>query len=251
MDTDILKGKRILFVDDNYMVRILAVMILSQYGAEVTEAEDGKIAIEKIEQGVYDLILMDVQMPIKDGIETTQYIRNNISRDIPIIALTANDLNNEEARCIEAGMNAFLSKPFDEHKLVQLVAGWLGKSLNDPDYLSGTESKGAKLFDLDKLKVISRGNDSFVIKMTTLFVDTMPDMLQQMEQAYNNKNYETIAEATHRIKSSIHIMCITSLDKDLEVLEDCKRTKYSDAQISNHIQHLKMVINEVIRQIQV
>ena len=125
-DTRILKGKRILLVEDNPINRLVARTVLKLYGAEVTEAPDGIMAIDLFEKNIFDLVLMDVQMPGKDGLETTRYIRSHMDSSIPIIALTANAFKEEEERCMQAGMNDFISKPFDEEQMIQLIARWLG-----------------------------------------------------------------------------------------------------------------------------
>ena len=124
-------------------------------GAEVTEAADGSIAIEKMEQSEFDLILMDVQMPVKDGIETTRHIRAHMDTAIPIIALTANAFKQEQERCTEAGMNDFISKPFDENQMVQLIAEWLGRGSITDSLQNDKPKLNAKLYDLSKLKAFN------------------------------------------------------------------------------------------------
>jgi CheY-like chemotaxis protein len=219
IDTHILKGKRILLVEDNEMNRFLANTVLSQYGAQVDEAGDGVKAIDKISHNPFDIILMDVQMPVKDGLETTRYIRSNIDNNIPIIALTANAYKKEEEACIGAGMNDFISKPFEEEKLIHTVAKWLGRSAKTAPL---TEEKAIvsnnKLYDLSMLRTVSKGDESFVIKMVQLFVTSIPVALHQMQQAYQAKDWKEISGIAHRIKPSIQSMGITALVKDIEVL---------------------------------
>src|SRR5581483_565812 len=120
-----LDGKKILVVDDSEMNRIIAMTILHEYGVGITEAMDGLLAITEMKQRSFDLVLMDMQMPIMDGLEATRYIRANINTAIPIIALTANTAKGEKEKCLLAGMNDYLNKPYEEDALIQCIKKWL------------------------------------------------------------------------------------------------------------------------------
>ena len=103
----------------------MAKTILAHFGIEVTEAVNGEIAVDILRKESFNLVLMDMQMPVMDGIDATLMIRKEISTTIPIIALTAHALKSEEARCREAGMNDFISKPFEEEKLLNVLSKFL------------------------------------------------------------------------------------------------------------------------------
>jgi len=120
-----LKGKKILLVEDNKLNRLVAKTILSHFGIIVTEAVNGEIAVELVRKELFDLVLMDLQMPVMDGIDATTMIRKEISTTLPIIALTAHALKSEELRCREAGMNDFISKPFEEEKLINVLSRFI------------------------------------------------------------------------------------------------------------------------------
>ena len=119
------KGKHILLAEDNELNREIAVEILNAYGFEVDTAENGAVAVEKVSTaapGQYDLVLMDVQMPIMDGYTATRRIReleNPALADIPILAMTANAFDEDRRNALESGMNGFLSKPIVIADLVQ------------------------------------------------------------------------------------------------------------------------------------
>lgn len=212
-DIGALNSKRILLVEDNAMNRLVASTVLKDFGAIIDEAEDGEIAIQKLKDGNYDLILMDVQMPVKDGLETTQFIREHLDKTIPIIALTANAIKGEAERCLTAGMNDFISKPFDEEKLIQLVAKWLGNEIAPADNtVSNVETEQTLLYDLTKLKAISRGNNEFVDKMIALFVEEIPISMNAMLEALNESDYLKIQSIAHRLKPSIQNMGIENVD---------------------------------------
>ena len=119
------KGKRILLVEDNELNREIAQEILQEYGFRVDPAENGAVAVEKVRTaapGSYDLVLMDVQMPIMDGYTATRQIRalgDPALAKIPILAMTANAFDEDRRNALESGMNGFLSKPIVIGDLVQ------------------------------------------------------------------------------------------------------------------------------------
>lgn len=134
LDQDLLKGTRILLVEDNGINREIAEELLTRQGFLIEKAENGSIALEKVEHsepGYYDLILMDIQMPVMDGHEATRAIRQLKNRQlaqIPIIALSANAFAEDYQKSIDAGVNAHFPKPFDIQELQELIETVLSKS---------------------------------------------------------------------------------------------------------------------------
>ena len=120
-DTSSLKGLHILVVDDNEMNRLVASTVLENHGIIVSEAVNGADAIRKLEKKHFDLVLMDLQMPVMDGLEASLKIRKDLALSVPIVALTASALNEESHRCLDAGMNDFIVKPFREEDMVQVL----------------------------------------------------------------------------------------------------------------------------------
>ncbi len=126
-DVEAFKGKRILLVEDNELNREIAEELLTESGFEVETAEDGSVAVEKVassEAGYYDLVLMDVQMPIMDGYEATRRIRaldNEQLASVPIVAMTANAFDEDRRQAAECGMNAHVAKPIDIQQLMQVL----------------------------------------------------------------------------------------------------------------------------------
>ena len=127
-------GKRLLLVEDNEMNREIASAILSELGFVIEQAENGAIAVDKVansDDGYYDIILMDLQMPVMDGYKATREIRALPDRalsEIPIVAMTANAFVTDRQKCLEAGMNAHISKPIDVEALKKTLGEELSKS---------------------------------------------------------------------------------------------------------------------------
>ncbi|TXD48967.1 MULTISPECIES: response regulator [unclassified Polaribacter] len=118
---DHLKEKKILVVDDNMMNRMVANVILNQYQVVVVEAGDGEEAVHYLKNNICDLVLMDLQMPVLNGYQASEIIREKLKLELPIIALTASDTEEERQKCLAVGMNDYLSKPFNEEQLIQII----------------------------------------------------------------------------------------------------------------------------------
>ena len=132
-DLDMLASKKILLVEDNAFNQIVAVDTLEAMvpGIKVVVAENGKVALEKLQLENFDLILMDVQMPVMDGYDSTRHIRSDFdepTRSVPIIALTASATLAEVERCFASGMNDCVSKPFTAEILLQKISGMIVKT---------------------------------------------------------------------------------------------------------------------------
>ncbi len=247
IDTRILKGKKLLLVEDNEMNRLLAVTLLTQYGATVVEAENGMVATEKLRvTSDFDLVLMDMQMPVMGGIEATRYIRKNLDTNIPIIALTANAFKEEEQKCIESGMNDFISKPFDEHKFIRLVAQWVGREVAEAEPEPEPEEPEGELFDLSNLEMIGRGDKQFMQKMLQLFVETMPETLAEMKLALAGENYTRVGELAHRIKPSVNNLNIVSVETDVKSLEHMVKNGLEKKDALKKFEFIEKVIGKIV-----
>ncbi len=124
-----LYGSRILVAEDNPTNQMVVTRILSKWGVEVTLAHDGAEAVALFQSAIFDLVLMDIQMPHQDGYQATAEIRRHRrGRTVPIIAMTAHALESERRRCLAQGMDDHISKPFDPKKLFQLLHHWLSSS---------------------------------------------------------------------------------------------------------------------------
>jgi len=120
------RGARILLVEDNDINQIVATELLQDAGVVVDIAENGQVALDRIDAGRYDLVLMDMQMPVMGGVCATREIRRlPRHRNLPIVAMTANAMTQDRQRCLEAGMNDFLSKPIEPDEMWAILLKWL------------------------------------------------------------------------------------------------------------------------------
>ncbi|KQP22101.1 ATP-binding protein [Pseudorhodoferax sp. Leaf267] len=121
-----LHGVRVLLVDDNDLNRQVGIELLQAVGVVVDVAEDGQLALDKLAQQDYDLVLMDMQMPVMDGLDATRAIRRNPRwARLPVLAMTANAMASDRQRCLDAGMNSHIAKPIDPAELYSQMLQWL------------------------------------------------------------------------------------------------------------------------------
>jgi PAS domain S-box-containing protein len=251
INNDMLANKRILVVDDNNMNRLVAKTILNNYGAITSEAVNGKEAIELLMEKEMDLVLMDIQMPVMDGMEATKIIRRDISATIPMIALTANAIKGDNDKCIAVGMNAYLSKPFKEEDLLKTVGFWLGEGKASFIPLADDEETEANnLYDLAAIRAISRGNENFVIKMVNMFVEQTPVQVAQMELHYHHSDYKSMAAIAHKIRPSIDNMGIVSLKEAIREIERIGKTGLDADGLAGLLQQVSTVLRSVIESLQ-
>jgi PAS domain S-box-containing protein len=216
---EFLQGKCILVTDDNEMNRLVAATILESYGATILEAGDGEEAVQKALASNPDLILMDIQMPVMNGYDATRELRRKQS-SIPIIALTANAIKGEQEKCLHAGMDDYIAKPFKEDELMHLLAKWIkpgGTTTPRKDDTSAAKMQPG--YSLDSLTAISRGNQAFVHKMLQLFIDQSPATMQQMKQACLNGEVDSVKKLAHRLKPSLHNLGMDAAEVQIRNIE--------------------------------
>ncbi len=140
------QSSRILLVEDNYINQRMTQKLLENQGHRVTIAENGQKALDTLEEDMFDLVLMDVQMPVMDGWEATRVIREkekSTGRHIPVIAMTAHAMKGDQEKCLEAGMDDYISKPIDPKKLVHLMAEIRAKVTSEQPLGNKRDSKAA------------------------------------------------------------------------------------------------------------
>ncbi|MFV8326351.1 response regulator [Flavobacterium sp. ZS1P14] len=225
LSSNFLKNVKILLVEDNELNQLLAIKIFEKWEKVIDIANNGKIAIDKIEKNEYDIILMDIQMPEMDGNEVTRYIRTNMGSksNIPIIALTAHATLVEEKRSLESGMNDYLSKPFDFNVLLEKLHHNLMNANNNKSFgLSEVKEEEIveKLINFKYLNEFADGDTVFIKKMMSLFLHNAPPALESIIEANAIDNIIVLKAEVHKLKSSISLLGIASASKCIEIIEN-------------------------------
>ncbi|MDQ3191745.1 MAG: ATP-binding protein [Bacteroidota bacterium] len=208
----------VLLVEDNMINQLLAQTVLLDFGFNIDMADNGKSALEKISENAYDIILMDIQMPEMSGYEVTETIRRDLPKplcDIPILAMTANASKMDADKCINSGMNGYISKPFDEHNLYNQIITLVNKaaSITTADY-------SEKNVDLNYIKNLSKGDNKFIEEIINLFIKQTPIAIENMKLHYKNKNWELLMAEAHKIKPSFNFFGIKKLEHAAMIIED-------------------------------
>jgi CheY-like chemotaxis protein len=217
-------GPTILVVEDNAVNREVAVGMLESLGCTADTAENGWLALKAMNSGTYDAVLMDCQMPVMDGLAASGEIRRREQTSgaarVPIIALTANAMEGDRRRCLDAGMDDFLSKPFTQQQLATQLRRWLAlRALPE-----------AERRDLSRLPLIDAGvlrniaalaKPALLNSMIDLYLQHSPDLIVAIETAAANMQSEALSQAVHSLKSSTSNLGGTRLAmvaKECEVL---------------------------------
>ena len=250
-----IEGYRVLLVEDNELNQQVATMTLSHFGLKVEVASNGKEAVEILATEAFDIVLMDVQMPIMDGYEASRTIRNELHLEVPIIALTANALKGESDKCLSAGMNDFITKPFDEGTMLKTMAKWLkSKSLEavgDEVLIRKSEAIKAKLYDLSKLESISRGDYTFIKKVLGIFIEHTPSAIQEIKVTASSGDFETMGKIAHRIKPSLDNLGIKTMFQVIRDIENYDGSMGDVSALSDKILQLEETVLAVIDHIKV
>ncbi|HOX84241.1 MAG TPA: ATP-binding protein, partial [Chryseolinea sp.] len=181
----------VLLVEDNDINRLYAKSILKKWQCHTDTAENGLVAIEKIKNNSYDVVLMDIQMPVMDGYETTQAIRMMDSEicKVPIVALTANATKADVDRCKAAGMDDYLPKPFTPEDLYRKLFEELNiKASNKPR--QKTSKPKSTAYNLEYLRSVSGSNEDFIREMVSTFTQSIPPILTEIKTATEEKDWD-------------------------------------------------------------
>lgn len=259
MNYSALGKKRVLVVEDMELNQFIARHIMESWGFEVSIASNGNQAINLIKQNDYDLVLMDIQMPELNGIAATRQIRrmNDLQKaNLPIIALTGNSLTTDSEKYIAAGMNDYLSKPLSEAKLFQVIAANLKNdkinsiNMKADEFSENVPETEEKLYDLTTIKEISGGDEEFVNTMVSLFIETVPANLKELNTATQNKNWDMVSKMAHKLKSTLDSMGIHSLGHDIRTVEQTAKTREALEKIPGLVARVNEVVTRCIEQIQ-
>ncbi len=252
-----LENKRILIVEDNEFNQFIVKSIIEKWGATTEIAENGVIAVELLKQTAYDIVLMDMQMPVMDGVTATRIIRDEINKSIPIIALTANVTKEAIQRAYDAGMNEYITKPFDEEdlyikllKAVGIIPEFIITEADSRDSVSFDILSEEIHFDLTKLSRFLSNNEEQVHLMINKFLQFIPEYYQALLQAYKEDNFEEIVLTSHKIKSSLDLIATQSIRDSITLIHHYSREKHNLDQLPELFKQIKTTFPLMISQLE-
>jgi PAS domain S-box-containing protein len=245
----------VLLVEDNDINRLYAKSILKNWECQVDIAENGLVAIEKVKNKLYDVVLMDVQMPVMDGYEATRTIRlmDAPKNSIPIVALTANATKKDVEKCLASGMNDYLPKPFTPDDLHRKIIEELKIRPNSKAEKKAAAASKPNKFDLTYLRSISNNNEDFVREMMQTFIQSIPGILDEMKKCLAEENWERLSKLAHQIKPSFTLLGVHDLKNTILYIEDNGKRKTNLPELqkisSNFIRVCDDLIEDVAKDI--
>jgi PAS domain S-box-containing protein len=204
-----LKDIKVLVVEDLELNQLLIRTLLDDFGFESEIAANGKLAIERLKTKNFDIILMDLQMPEMNGFEATEYIRNTLKLKIPIIALTADVTTIDAEKCLEFGMNDYISKPIDEGKLFRKMIALIQKPMSEETNSYASNSSSINV-DLSYLIERTKSNPKLMSEMISIYLEQTPQLIYAMKEGYKELDWEKLYASAHKMIPSFSIMGIDS-----------------------------------------
>jgi len=259
---DIDREVKILLTEDHRMNQIVASDLLNKVfpNLSLDIADNGQIAIDKLKEQNFDVVLMDISMPVMDGLSATKNIRTQLKNNVPIIALTAHAFSKEVENCLDAGMNDFVSKPINpkilKHKLIRVLNEVYNSYSNQPvvsqlsepvnNLLSNSNEienvqedvlensavineaaleveniiTDERVTNLDYLKTMADGDENTLNLYLNTIVESTPNELVVLQQQYDDKNWEELRKIAHKMKSTIAYLGIENIKNEIQQIEN-------------------------------
>ncbi len=274
------RGQRILLVEDTPVNQQVSLGMLKQLGFDAELAENGAEAVSLYQQKSFDLILMDIQMPVMDGYEATSSIRGieqKTGHSTSIVALTAHAMGGDREKCIEKGMDDHLSKPLSKQSLIDVLLRWLPEPSNseglestvvsfspvveklsldiekqfipeekqDPVQSITDNSSDKQILNQETLSVLKNNLGQGSLKpLLTTFVSGLPDLEQSILAAYQDQDYETMRKSAHRLKGSAYSLGAERTGELAEKLESAAKDQ-KDVDLSQLMKNLDTDIKQL------
>ena len=254
LDAEI-KSIKVLVAEDIPLNQLLMKTLLDDFGFERDIAGNGLLAIEKLKEKTYDIILMDLQMPEMNGFEATEYIRNEMNSKIPIIALTADVTTVDLAKCRAVGMNDYIAKPVDERLLYNKIVGLVKKPTpvkydkhENDEHMGGIRSR---CIDLDYLIRRTKSNPNLMMEMISLYLEQTPPLIRTMKQSFKDKDWHLLYSAVHKMIPSFAIMGIsTDFENMAKKVQEFASTQKQSEGISDLVLQLGNVCNQACEELE-
>lgn len=193
----------VLLVEDHPVNRQVAAALLTRLGHKVSMASNGEEALNVLAKQFFDVVLMDVQMPVMDGLQATAAIRSGatLQPELPIIACTAHAMQADRDRCYAAGMNDYITKPLDAQAVKAALARWQGRSEESPSYPrpEGSENTSSSVFSIADAR-LRLEDDALVRLVFEAFLEDSPTLLDALKEAHEADDIERVRRELHTLK---------------------------------------------------
>ncbi|WP_309641143.1 PAS domain S-box protein [Flavobacterium sp.] len=240
------KDIKILVVEDMELNQLLMKTLLDDFGFECDITANGRLAVEKLQEKTYNIILMDLQMPEMNGFEATEHIRKVMKLTVPIMALTADVTTVDLAKCKAVGMNDYVAKPIDERLLYSKIIGLVKKPILiiEEKIIGDMKTENIKYVDLKYLNKLTKSNPKLMSEMIHVYLKQTPPLIESMKQSLIDQDWVTLKSAAHKIIPSFTIMGISSDFENMAIkIQEYASNIESIGDINEMILQLEMVCN--------
>ncbi|BCZ47171.1 hypothetical protein psyc5s11_32380 [Clostridium gelidum] len=247
----VLKDKKMLLVEDNDINQLVAKDILEQAGIRVSIASNGVEAIKYVNANKFDIVLMDVQMPIMDGYKATEILRKTYSSSqLPIIAMTANALKGDREKSIESGMNDYISKPINPEILFETLGKWLtGNNMkNIKNQLKEVPNEKVEVLDFNKTLIRLGNKQEFYYDLLNRYCDNYNKLVIEFSDMWTNKQYDEANRFIHSLKSVTGNIGAMKLNKFIVEFEE-QYESYDDENLNKNLATLYALNEELLNKI--
>jgi PAS domain S-box-containing protein len=251
-----LTSLRVLLAEDNLVNQFITQAMLQDWGFTVDAAENGEDAFILFKNNNYDIVLMDIQMPVLDGLATTELIRSYDDEKksrVPIIALTANPSKQFQKKFLNSGMNDVIVKPFKDDLLYKKIVSLCSGNI---DLIKVVKRKyparkkpatvSSKLYDLSFLEKEIGPNNEFMQRMLEIFIETIPDAVSRMNSHFNQGEMDAVSTLAHKIKPTIDSAGIATLYQTIRNIEKYRELKRTSTQLRNDLIKIESTINTIV-----
>ncbi|WP_321367854.1 response regulator [uncultured Desulfuromusa sp.] len=262
-----LQGAKILLVEDNKLNQQIALELLESQGADITVAENGFVAINEVQKSEFDAILMDIQMPVMDGLEATKLIRRlgNKYVQLPIIAMTANAMAGDRQKSLENGLNDYITKPVESEKLYACLSRHImatknissqsgesspdRKTLTTPDITENWLPENIPGIDFELGLKRVNGNKRLYLQLLKDFHTDFAEFSDDMKKMLNDKDHSATQRKAHTLKGLAGSLGALELQQSAENLENALNAKREDTTIESALsitcQRLQPLLTEL------
>ncbi|MFE8070296.1 7TM diverse intracellular signaling domain-containing protein [Marinobacteraceae bacterium S3BR75-40.1] len=256
----ILKNRHVLLVEDTPFNQEIAREFLRQVDIAVTVAENGVEAVEMMEKQAFDAVLMDCQMPVMDGFEATRRIRHQLRLpDLPVIAMTANAMKGDREKCLESGMNDYLSKPVAQDDLYQTLAHWIGQAegLGEGDVEEkeipaepAAEEPATVQFERGRALAQLGGNEKLLDELLERFRQEQGQAVDQILEALDRNDREEAHRLAHTLKGVAASLGVQGLSQRAEAVEEALAGGAVMTQVERLLCHLDTAHQQLLSQLE-
>jgi PAS domain S-box-containing protein len=248
---DQVKNINVLVVEDIALNQLLMRTLLDDFGFACDIAANGQIAIDKMATFNYDIILMDLQMPIMNGFEATKYIRNILNSTIPILALTADVTTADLAKCNAVGMNDYIAKPVNERLLYSKIVKILEKKNKAIDEKEIQRINQTRCTDLNYLMQRTKSNPILMSEMILLYLNQTPSLVSTMKKSYNDKDWSMLYATVHKLIPSFSIV---GIHQDFEIIakkiQDFANQQLDEVTVLNMVTQLENICLQACKELE-